>query len=105
MNLGIYQALGKLDQALASTIKSLELKPDNLDAHENLGCIYKDLGKLDQASHSPTLEVKPNNSTSSILEGSTKPLANLIRLAHLNPCELKPDNPIAHMNLVEFTVI
>ena len=31
MNLGgIYKDLGNLDQALASTLKSLELKPDNL---------------------------------------------------------------------------
>ena len=42
MNLGgIYQDLGKLDQALASTLKSLELNPDNPDAHMNLGGIYK----------------------------------------------------------------
>ena len=46
---GIYKDLGKLDQALASTLKSLELKPGNPDAHMNLGGIYKDLGNLDQA--------------------------------------------------------
>ena len=49
MNLGgIYKDLGNLDQALASALKSLELKPDN-PSHMNLGSIYKDLGDLDQA--------------------------------------------------------
>ena len=50
MNLGgIYQDLGNLDQALAATLKSLELKPDNPDAQMNLSGIYKNLGNLDQA--------------------------------------------------------
>ena len=44
MNLGsIYKGLGNLDQALASTLKSLELKPDHPTAHMNLGGIYKEL--------------------------------------------------------------
>ena len=38
MNLGgIYKDLGNLDQALASTLKSIELKPNNADALMNLG--------------------------------------------------------------------
>ena len=50
MNLGgIYKEIGNHDQALASTHKSLELKPDNPIALMNLGGIYKDLGDLDQA--------------------------------------------------------
>nr|WP_255327622.1 MULTISPECIES: 50S ribosomal protein L11 methyltransferase [unclassified Prochlorococcus] len=50
MNLGgIYKDLGNLDQTLASTLKSLELKPDNHTALMNLGGIYIDLGQLDQA--------------------------------------------------------
>ena len=45
MNLGgIY--LGNLDQALNSTLKSLELKPDNHTAHMNLGSIYQILATL-----------------------------------------------------------
>ena len=37
MNLGgIYKDLGNLDQALASTLKSLELKPDNPTALESV---------------------------------------------------------------------
>jgi len=41
MNLGgIYQDLGNLDQALVSTLKSLELKPDDPNALSNLFNIY-----------------------------------------------------------------
>ena len=62
MNMGsIYKDLGNLDQALAFTLKSLELKPDNPDALTNLGIIYKDHGNLDQAlaSTRKSLELKP----------------------------------------------
>ena len=64
MNLGsIYQDLGNLDQALASTLKSLELKPDNPNALLNLGGIYEDLVNLRQAFTSTlkSLELKPDN--------------------------------------------
>ena len=62
MNLGgIYKELGNLDQALACTLKSLEL---NLitPAHMNLGGIYKDLGNLDEAlalHHSSSILMTP----------------------------------------------
>ena len=50
MNLGgIYKDLGDLDQALASTLKSIELKQDNADVHANLGSIYIQSGKFEQA--------------------------------------------------------
>ena len=66
MNLGsIYKDLGNLDRALASTLKSLEIKPDNPTAHVNLGSIYKDLGNLNQALAYTlkSLELKPDNPT------------------------------------------
>ena len=47
MNLGgIYKDLGQLDQALASTLKSLKLNPDNSDAHMNLAASIKILATL-----------------------------------------------------------
>ena len=53
MNLGgIYIDLGNLDKALSSTLKSLELKPDNSTAHMNLGMIYETLNELDKALES-----------------------------------------------------
>ena len=65
MNLGgIYKDFGDLDLALSSTLKSLELKPDNPTTYMNLGWIYKDLGKLDQALNftRKSLELKPQGS-------------------------------------------
>ena len=55
---GIYRELGNLDQALAATLKSLELKPENPTALMNLGGIYKDLD-LDRQYLPPILELKP----------------------------------------------
>ena len=66
MNLGgIYKDLGNLDEALACTLKSLELKPYDPSAHMNLGGIYQDLGNLDYALASTlkSLELKPDNPT------------------------------------------
>ena len=68
MNLGgIYKILGNLDQALASTLKSLELKPDNPDALSNLFTIYgeEDLPILKSVAH------KAINHNQNILNDST----------------------------------
>ena len=59
MNLGgIYKDLGKLDHALASTLKSLELKPANPDTLINLGGIYKDLEKIQDAKAAVNLALR-----------------------------------------------
>ena len=50
MNLGsIYQDLCNLDLAFASTLKSLDLKPDNPTALMNLGIYYEITNDLDSA--------------------------------------------------------
>ncbi|WP_413400579.1 tetratricopeptide repeat protein [Prochlorococcus sp. MIT 0718] len=104
-NLGnLLKELGQLDQALASTLKSLELKPDNPTALMNLGGIYKELAQLDQALASTlkSLELKPDNPTALMnLGGIYKELAQLDQAlaSTLKSLELKPDNPDAHMNL------
>ena len=105
MNLGsIYKDLGDLDQALASTLKSLELKPDNSIAHMNLGSIHKDLGNLDQALASTlkSLELKPDNPDGLINLGSLyRELGELDQAlsSTLKSLELKPENLTALMNL------
>jgi len=105
MNLGgIYKELGNLDQALACTLKSLELKPDNPDSHMNLGGIYKDLGNLDQALACTlkSLELKPDNPDTHMNLGAIyKDLGNFDQAlaSTLKSLELKPDNPTAHNNL------
>ena len=78
-NLGsLYKDLGKLDQALACTLKSIQLKPDNPTSHtihQNLGAIYTKLEQLDQALECTlkSLELKPDN-----LEALSN-LSNLIK--------------------------
>ena len=83
-----YIDLGNLDQALASTLKSLELKPDNPDALVNLG-IYKDLGNLDQALASTlkSLELKPDN------QMPHEPGRHLQNLDNLDQLLFTPSNP------------
>ena len=100
----IYKDLGDLDKALSSTLKSLELKPDNPTVLINLGGIYKDLGNLDQALASTikSLELKPDNPKALInLGGIYKHLGKLDHAlaSTLKSLEIKPDNPTAHMNL------
>ncbi|KZR67736.1 tetratricopeptide repeat protein [Prochlorococcus sp. MIT 1303] len=100
----IHKDLGNFDQALASILKSLELKPDNSNAHMNLGGIYKNLGNLDQALASTlkSLELNPDNPTAHInLGGIYKNLGNLDQAlsSTLKSLELKPDNPDVHVNL------
>ena len=53
--------LEEFNEALASTLKALELKPDDPTVHMNLGGIYKELGQLDKALASTlkALELKP----------------------------------------------
>ncbi|HJN33253.1 MAG TPA: tetratricopeptide repeat protein, partial [Prochlorococcus sp.] len=96
--------LGDLEQALTSTLKSLELKPENPTAHLNLGGIYKDLGNLDQALASTiqSLELKPDNPTAlSNLGGIYQDLGNLDHAlaSTLKSLELNPHNPDALINL------
>ena len=63
MNLGVfYKDLGQLNQALASTLKSLELKPVNPDAHMNLGGVYKDLADYSNAEKAVDLAMEMNAS-------------------------------------------
>ena len=95
---------GRHQEALPVTQKVLELKPDNPDAHMNLGGIYKDLGNLDQALTSTlkSLELKPDNPTAHMnLGGIYKDLGNLDQAlaSTLKSLELKPDNPGVLSNL------
>ena len=96
MNLGgIYKDLGNLDQALTSTLKSLELKPDNPDAHINLGSIYKNLGNLDQALASTlkSLELKAGNSKALYSLGTIKMALSETKEAKINLLDAIEKNP------------
>ena len=108
MNLGsIYKDLGNIDQALASTLKSLEINPDNSDALLNLGSIHQGLGNFAQALASTlkSLEINPDNSVALLNLGVIyKDLGNLDQAlaSTLKSLELKPDSPDALSNLFGF---
>ena len=55
--------LSQIDQALASTLKYLELKPDNPVAHINLGAIYLQKGEFEKATSALEKSLSIENST------------------------------------------
>jgi len=62
-NLGtVLTKQGKLDEAVASYKRALEIKPDYAEAHNNLGAALTEQGKLDEAvaSYKRALEIKPD---------------------------------------------
>ena len=71
MNLGgIFNHLGKYDEALVSTLKSLELNPDNSDAFVNLSIIYKNLGNTKAGFCLKSLDLNSANPSAHTLLGS-----------------------------------
>ena len=105
MNLGvIYKEMGKLDQAVTSTLKSIKLKADNATAHMNLGSIYQDKGNFDAALDSThkSIELRPNNATAHMNLGNIyKSLGKQDKAlsSTLRSLELKKANPTALINL------
>ena len=55
---------GKINDSLVACRKSIELRPEDSEAHFNYGYILKQLGKLEEAklSYEKAIELKPNNS-------------------------------------------
>ena len=47
----ILRNLGKLQEAVLSTRKAIELNPNYVLAHSNLGLLFRDLGKLKDPIH------------------------------------------------------
>ena len=96
--------VGDLDNALEATLKAIRLTPNLIDAHLNLGGIYKDLGNLDQALAATlkSLELEPENPDALMNLGSIyKELGNLdqaLAFTHKS-LEFKPDNTEAISNL------
>ena len=105
-NLGIaLKAQGKLDEAVASYRRALELKPNFPVAHNNLGNLFKDQGKPDEAvaCYRRALELVPdyfvahNNLGAAFkVQGKLDEAVACFRRA----LALKPDFAEAHSNLV-----
>ena len=104
-NLGLaLQALGRLDESVASYHKALAIKPDFAESHYNLGRALHALGKLDDAvaSYHEALTIKPDYAEAHNNIG--KALQTLGKLdeataSYHKALALKPDYAEAHLRL------
>jgi Flp pilus assembly protein TadD/SAM-dependent methyltransferase len=96
--------IGKINESLVATQKSVQLNPQDADAHYNLGVMLQELGRLKEAevSYRQAITLKPN------LDGAHNNLGNTLKeLGRLKEAEvslrqaitLKPNLAEAHNNL------
>jgi len=100
----IFNQTGRLSEGLIACQKSVELAPENAEAHYNLGVTLKELGRLEEAEASlrKAVELAPKNSTTHYNLGNT-----LHKLGKLEEAEenyrkaiaLKPNFTLAHYKL------
>jgi tetratricopeptide (TPR) repeat protein len=100
----VYQQTGRLGESLAAKQKSVELSPQDAEAHSNLGNTLEELGRLDEAEASlrQAIALKPDYAEAHNNLGNT-----LQELGSLGEAEaslrqaiaLKPDYAEAHNNL------
>ena len=100
----VLKQMGKLNESLLASQKSVQLVPLDAEAHSNLGAMLQELGKLDEAevSYRQAIKLKPD------LAGAHSNLGNTLKeLQRLDESEvsmrkaiaLKPDYAEAHNNL------
>ncbi len=97
--------LGRLEQAVASYTKALQIKPDFAEAHNNLGAALNDLGKPEEAvaSYNKALQIKPDYAEAhNNLGNALNHLGKLEEaVANYNKAlQIKPDHAEAHSNLL-----
>jgi tetratricopeptide (TPR) repeat protein len=100
----IYKQAGKPSESLAAKQKTVELSPQDAEAHNNLGNSLRELGRLDEAEASckQAIALKPDYAEAHNNLGNT--LQELVRLDEAEAsCKqaiaLKPDYAEAHNNL------
>jgi spermidine synthase len=101
---GLYKEEGMLDETIANYYKSVQHKPDNPDAHYNLGYALTSAGRADEAiAHfKKVLRIKPN-----FAMAHSELAYALARLGRLEEAKkhfseslrIDPDNAKAHSNL------
>ena len=96
--------MGKINESLVASQKSVKLEPQDAEAHNNLGSILRELGRLDEAeaSYRQAITLKPEFADSHYNLGNT--LLKMARLDEAQACyrqaiTLKPDLVEAHYNL------
>ena len=104
-NLGVtLKELGRLDQAEASYMQAIVLKPDYAEAFNNLGVTLQELGRLDEAeaSYMQAIVLKPDYLEAHYNLGITLQELGRLDEAEVNYIQtiaLKPGYPEAHNNL------
>jgi Flp pilus assembly protein TadD len=96
--------MGKINESLVASQKSLQLEPQDAEAHSNLGVMLKELHRLDEAetSYRKAIKLKPDYAVAhSNLGVMLQELGKLDEAeAHLRQAiKLKPDYAVAHNNL------
>ena len=100
----VYVEIGRLEQAVASYTRALQIRPDFAEAHSNLGNVLKRLGKPEEAvaSYRRALQIRPDYAEAHCNLGDVlnemgrheEAVASYRRALHV-----KPDFAVAHNNL------
>jgi len=100
----VLKQTGKVSESLVASQKSVQLAPQDAEAHSNLGVTLQGLGRLDEAvaSYNQAIALKPDYATALSNLGAT--LQGLGRLdeavaSYNQSIALKPDFTEAHSNL------
>ena len=100
----VFKKAGRIRESLTAIRKSVQLDPQDAEAHYNLGNTLKELGRLDEAeaSYIQAIKINPNFAKAHNNLGST--LQGLGRLdeaeaSYTQTITLKPDYVEAHENL------
>ena len=96
--------MGKINESLVATQKSVQLEPQDAEAHNNLGVMLRKLRRLDDAEAScrKAITLKPNYAQAHFNLGNTlKELGKLdeAETSYRKAITLKPDYAKAHSNL------
>jgi protein O-GlcNAc transferase len=99
-----FKDLGQFDNAVASYRRALGIKPDLVEAHNNLGLALQELGQFDgpEASYRRALKIKPDYAEAHYNLGNILNLLGQFDGAaesYRRALQIKPDFAIAHNNL------
>ena len=100
----IFSQTGRSSEGLIACIKSVELSPENAEAHYNLGVIFKELGRLKEAeeSYRKATVLKPNYALAQFNLGNILKQQDRLEEAeesYKKAIALKPDFADAYNNL------
>ena len=100
----VFKQMGKINESLVASQKSVQLDPQDAEAHSNLGVILQELGRLKEAeaSYRKAITLKPDNAEAYYNLGNIlKELGRLeeAQASYRQAIALKPDFTEAHSNL------